>query len=155
MNHLPSCSRIPASRHRVRGFTLIEIMIVVVIIGVLSAIALPLYGDYVLRGRIPDATSNLSALAVRMEQSYQDNRTYKGTTGNDCIINVANLATSDSFDFSCSSSSAPTYTLVAKGKKTMVDFEYSINESGVKRTSKAKTGWPTSNTCWTTNKSGC
>ena len=57
------------------GFTLIEVMIVVAIVAILSAIAIPSYRNYVIRGKIPEATSNLSGQAVKMEQYFEDNKT--------------------------------------------------------------------------------
>ena len=64
------------------GFTLIELVIVVAIIGFMLTIALPSYQDYVRRGKIGEATSELAAFRARQEQYFQDNRTYVsgGTT---------------------------------------------------------------------------
>ncbi|MEF8721243.1 MAG: prepilin-type N-terminal cleavage/methylation domain-containing protein [Candidatus Accumulibacter delftensis] len=63
------------------GFTLIEIMMVVIIIGILAAIAVPSYSDYLIRSRITQATAGLSERRVRMEQFFQDNHTYFGGPG--------------------------------------------------------------------------
>ncbi len=66
-----------------RGFTLIELMIIVAIVSILAAVALPAYGDYVRRGQLPEAFAGMSDLRVKMEQYYQDNRNY-GTNGGNC-----------------------------------------------------------------------
>src|SRR4051812_30759889 len=58
------------------GFTLIEVMITVVIVGILAAIALPSYSVYIQRGKIVDATSKLGDLRTDMERFFMDNRTY-------------------------------------------------------------------------------
>ncbi len=63
---------------RVKGFTLIEVMIVVAIVAVLAAIALPNYSDYIKRGKIIEATSALSDARTRFNQFYLDHRTYVG-----------------------------------------------------------------------------
>ena len=65
-------------RSNPRGFTLIEAMITVALVAILAAVALPSYRDYVIRGRLVDATNALSSTRARMEQFYQDKRTYVG-----------------------------------------------------------------------------
>lgn len=135
-----------------RGFTLIELMIVVAIIGILSAIALPAYTDYIIRGRIPDATSNLAAKRVQMEQFFQDNRTYVGAPA--CN---ADATSSRFFTFSCpAAATATTYTLQATGTGPMADFNYTINQANTKTSNITRDGWanPNPNTCWATKKGG-
>ena len=58
------------------GFTLIELMIVVTIVGVLMAIALPSYKDYVLRSHRTDAHSSLIDIAARQERFVAQRNTY-------------------------------------------------------------------------------
>ena len=58
-------------QHKNRGFTLIELMIVVAIIAILAAIAMPLYSDYVLRSKLRTAQSDLMALSSTVENFRQ------------------------------------------------------------------------------------
>lgn len=64
------------SRARGTGFSLIELMVVLVIIGILTGVALPAYNDHVRRSRAANALGEMSAVSARMEQSYLDNRNY-------------------------------------------------------------------------------
>lgn len=61
-----------------RGFTLIEVMIVVVIIGILMAIGLPSYQNSIMRGNRADAQAALVGFAQAMERHYNENFTYLG-----------------------------------------------------------------------------
>lgn len=129
-----------------RGFTLIEVMIVVAIVAILAAIALPSYNDYILRARLVDGTNELSAMRARMEQHFQDNRTYasSGTFTAPCLT----ATTAGQFTVSCIGNlTATTYTLSATGSNTTGAFTYTINQAGVRATSSSKWGH-TSTTCW-------
>lgn len=144
------CTFRPTAVRAARGFTLIELMIAVAIISILAAVAVPQYKDYVTRGRIPDATSALSAKQVQMEQFFQDNRTYVNAPA--C---TSDTTTSKYFDFACTagSTTATTYVLTATGKSSMANFTYTVNQAGAKSTT-VPTGWTASTTCWVTKKDG-
>jgi type IV pilus assembly protein PilE len=141
------------SRHLALGFTLIEVMIVVAIIAILASVAYPSYTDYVIRGRIPDATSSLSAWQIKMEQYFQDNRNY-GIAGGACGVTNPNNTTD--FNYSCVNPTTATFTLTATGApaSTMGGFVFTINENG-DRTSKFPAKWGNgSYSCWVTKKGG-
>lgn len=146
------------------GFTLIELMVVVVVIGIISAIAIPSYTDYVTRGRIPAATAELATRRVQMEQFFQDNRTY----ANAPACPVAAVAINDFFNVSCAAApTAAAFTLQAVGRagSAMAGFTYTINEAGARTTTfdatRTTQGWAatgvaagTATPCWITRKGG-
>ncbi len=124
-----------------RGFTLIELMIVVAVIAILATVAFPAYTDYVIRGKLTEATSGLSDGRVKMEQYFPDNRTY---AGGPCP------AATQNFSFSCTNLSATTYTITATGiAANLAGFSYTINESNLKTST---TPWGNGATCWITRK---
>ena len=64
---------------KVQGFSLIELMVVVVMVAILAAIAIPAYQDNVLKGKRSDAKAALSEMASLQEQYFMDNKTYTST----------------------------------------------------------------------------
>lgn len=129
------------------GFTLIEMMIVVAIVAILGAIALPNYTAHVQRARMADAFSQLAEVRTRLEQYYQDNRDY-GTTAGTC---PGTLPTSDYFTFSCnwgSGGSNQGFLVTATGSGAMNGFTFTVSHTNVRQTTAFvhATGLPKN--CW-------
>ncbi len=142
-------------RNKFQGFTLIELMIVVAIIGILAAVAIPAYQDYVTRGKIQDATSALASKRVQAELYFQDNRTYVDTGGFTNRGCTADTTTSQYFDFSCNpAADATTYTIEAVGKDSMAGFTFTIDQDNARATTTVPSGWTTNAACWVTKKGG-
>lgn len=99
-----------------RGFSLIELMIVVAILGILAGIAYPSYQDYVRRGVRASAQSYLSDLAQAQELRYQNARAYSSTAAD-----FKSLPTDLGQRYS-----APTFTVVDAAAGTLPSFTISM-----------------------------
>ena len=126
---------------RTAGFTLIELMIGVAVVALLAGIAVPHYGEYVLRGQLTAGTANLKEVRSRMEQRYADNRSYGLPGGTACA--VADFTHPDNgFAYSCTLNNAGQgFVFTAGGTGRTAGFTYTIDEAGVERTTATKSGW--------------
>jgi type IV pilus assembly protein PilE len=133
-----------------KGFTLTEIMIVVAIIGILAAIAVPAYNNYVIRGKLVDASTQLASARVNLEQFFQDYRAYDNSNGGTPPC----PAKTKYFTFTCTL--APTtYTVTAKSIANQGvggsagDYTYTIDQNNAKATTSfAGVALTSNNACW-------
>jgi type IV pilus assembly protein PilE len=132
-----------------QGFTLIEVMITVAIVGILLAVAVPAYSDYVTRGRLTEAFTALGGAQPAAEQFWANQRTYVGFGGA-----VAFPTEGNNFSYALSNATASTYTITATGKGKLNGFAYTVNESGTHATTASPDGWGTSDSCWVDHKGG-
>ena len=138
---------------RHQGFTLIEVMIVVAIVAILAAIAIPSYTEYIQRSRIIEATSTLSSMRVKMEQYFQDNRSYllACTAGT-----VAPTPTGTFFDYVCTiPAGGRTFLVTATGKAAMLNFGFTIDQSNNQLTTAVPSNWTLPAVqCWVKKRDG-
>ena len=94
-----------------RGFTMMELMVVLVIIGILAALVYPSYTGHVVKTRRAAAEAALLTLAANMETYYNQNNSYAGAT----LANVNSpTTTQDSFyTLSINTATASTFTIRA------------------------------------------
>jgi len=142
--------RQPTPQHpRPHGFTLIEVMITVAIVGILAAVAFPSYRDHVLRGHIVDGTNGLATMRADMERHFQDNRSYQtvGSFTAPCLVDEAQRRFGV-FTVSCPTLTATAFTLQAVGSGPATGFTYTITHQDVRATTAAPTGWGTCVSRW-------
>ena len=124
-----------------KGFTLLELMIVVAVVAILAAVAYPSYQEHVRSANREDAKQTLMQMAQKMEHVYATNLTYAGS-------NVTMPATA--YTFSISNASSTAYTLLATPVATSTQAAdrcgvLSISRDGTKA---AKKGAVSVADCW-------
>ncbi|MFN4116268.1 MAG: type IV pilin protein [Inhella sp.] len=143
------------------GFSLVELMIAVAIVGVLAAVAIPSYRDYVRRGQIPDALAALSDYRIKLETYYQDYRNYG--VGNDCAVSSSaawknfTAPAGSKFAYKCATTdSGQGFLLTATGKtgSAVAGHEYTLDHNNSKVTVSFK-GAASGKACWLVNGSEC
>lgn len=126
----------PAGRSS-QGFTLIEMMIVVAMVAILAAIALPAYTDQIKKSRRAEAQAYMLAVAARQQQFLVDTRAYgAGTAASAVLPQPANVTTGyGAIAMTVVAGPPPTFTLTATPNSNQSSEKcgtLTINETGTK-----------------------
>ncbi|SFG89143.1 type IV pilin protein [Neptunomonas qingdaonensis] len=131
-----------------KGFTLIELMIVVAIVGILAAIAYPSYQQYVLRSWRTTASGCVLSLAQSMERQFTANMTYSAAVPVSGCTTENGMAARYTIGLSASGATATAYTIQAQPQGAQAaDTQcgtISINQIGT----RAETGTGSVQDCW-------
>jgi type IV pilus assembly protein PilE len=144
---VPETTEERAMKRAARGFTLIEIMVTVAILGILTAIALPQYRDYVVRARLTEAFSALSGLQPSAEQLWSNTRSF-------ATVSTILPTDTNTFTYAASNATASSYTVTATGIAQASGFVFTINQSGNRATTGVPTGWTANANCWVDKRGG-
>lgn len=129
-----------------RGFTLMEVLVTLVIVGIISAVAVPLYTDYIIRARLTEAFAGLASVPSQAEQYWSNNRTFEDFDR--LPPNTSN------FSFALSNDDETGYTVTATGVGKVAGFVFTINQAGTRATTAVPEGWTLNAGCWVDKKDG-
>lgn len=141
--------------NRKNGFTLIEIMIAVAIIGILTTVSLPIFKNYRERAVISEGLSFMKRAEQIINQYYQDNRTFgaAGSSNNVCSTNKMLTITRDLPDYrggiNCNvTNSGNSISITARSSS---GWTFSLDEQGNKSMTSTAQGYGSPPNCWIKN----
>ncbi len=134
--------------HRHTGFTLLELMIVVTIIGILASIAYPAYQDSVRKARRAEAKSALVEAANSMERYYTQNGSYTGAVAGTTFSSTVPTNGQGTIFYNLTlASTTTTFTITATPTAAQSDPQCA-NLSLTQTNAKGETGTGTVADCW-------
>jgi type IV pilus assembly protein PilE len=118
------------------GVTLLEVMVVVVIVGILAAIAIPAYNDYITRARRSDAFTALETVRAAQEMYRAEKGEYRNSTdfNNGLLPGCRSDMAENNYTITLPTATATTFTVRAAPKnKQAGDYTFEVDQNGTKQ----------------------
>ncbi|CAH1528165.1 Type IV pilus biogenesis protein PilE [Vibrio owensii] len=140
-------SRCNGYNRRLRGMTLVELLIAVVIVGIIAAIAYPSYSNHAITAHRTVALSDISRIQLELETTYNGGYDWNGIiSGGSCTICDSDA---DRFSFSIASSATAAYIITATAKSDRGQDGDSCFPSGQdKKITLTSTNIESPSACW-------
>lgn len=143
------------------GFSLIELLVAVAIVGILAAIVVPNYSDYVRRSALQEAFASMSDQKVKLEQFYQSNRRYGSDgqaipCGHDGAASRVSFTATTSFTYSCALTGGDdqVFLITATGSGSAAGHTYTLDHNNARATTSFK-GSSVAKACWLVKGGEC
>jgi type IV pilus assembly protein PilE len=119
--------------NRQNGFTLIELMVVISILGIIAAIAIPSYLETVRKGRRSDAKVTILKISQNLERCFSENNSYQVASG---CTNFNNTNSDEGYYTITTAQNATTFDITATAKGPQADdthcATFTLDEAGAK-----------------------
>ncbi len=145
----------------VKGFTLVEMMVVLSIMAILSFFVYPSYSDYVTRAKAVEAFTEIEKIHSKIKQYYLDNNTLNNCCSDNSFLESKNFNIEITLGVKALENNVEDFQVVVSSKKLssggIPELSYKLTNNGgeyLYETLYLPNNWVMNNNCWVYNKQG-